>query len=356
MIRVFLLSFCFLIFCNSTIAQTEGDSVIQVGFTGSQPFVIPGTDSEGISVDLWREVAFQGDLNYELTHFKNVTAGLDAVKSQTVDVLVGPITINSDRAANVTFSQPFFETEMAILAPKIEQGFWDYVKPIFSTTFLFGVLGLFFLLSIVGVLLWVVERKTLTPEGKNGTVRGIGNGIWLAIVTMTTVGYGDFAPRTLSGRVIVGIWMIVSLITATSFVAGIATTISQIKGEDETITSLLHLEGKEVAVPDNEKIIDNITTVGGRPTPVSNIDEGFDRLANGEVDALVYDVIALEYTFNQHGGDEFVLSKKNILPQNYGFAFFEATSLKKLVDIEILKLKESGEIQKVIDRWVNSGE
>ena len=356
MIRIFLLSFCFLIFCGSTIAQTESDSVIQVGFTGSQPFVIPDTEGDGISVDLWRDIAFEGKLDYELTHFEGVSSGLEAVKNQSIDVLVGPITINSDRAAEVTFSQPFFETEMAILAPKIEQGFWDYVKPIFSTTFLFGVLGLFLLLSIVGVLLWMVERKTLTPEGKNGTVRGIGNGIWLAIVTMTTVGYGDFAPKTLSGRVIVGIWMIISLITATSFVAGIATTISQIKGEDETITSLLHLEGKRVAVPDNEKIIDNITTVGGRPAPVSDIHEGFEKLSNGDVDALVYDVIALEYTYRSHDEDDFVLSKKNILPQNYGFAFHEASSLKRLVDIEILKLKESGEIQKVIDRWVNSGE
>ncbi|AWW31216.1 amino acid ABC transporter substrate-binding protein [Echinicola strongylocentroti] len=356
MIRFIPLFFCFVIFCGASLAQTESDAVIRVGFTGSQPFVIPGTDSDGISVDLWREVAFQGDLDYELTHFENVTSGLDAVKNQTVDVLVGPITINSDRAANVTFSQPFFETEMAILAPKIEQGFWDYVKPIFSTTFLFGVLGLFFLLSIVGVLLWMVERKTLTPEGKNSTIGGIGNGIWLAIVTMTTVGYGDLAPKTLAGRVIVGMWMIISLITATSFVAGIATTISQIKGEGDTITSLLHLEGKKVAVPDNQKIIDNITTVGGRPEPVANINEGFERLSNGEVDALVYDVIALEYTYRSHDEGQFVLSKKRIVPQNYGFAFHEASSLKRLVDIEILKLKESGEIQKVIDRWVNSGE
>ncbi|WP_229239800.1 transporter substrate-binding domain-containing protein [Echinicola soli] len=332
------------------------DSVIQVGFTGSQPFVIPNTEADGISVDLWRDIAFQGGLNYELTHFKNVTSGLDAVKNQTIDVLVGPITINSDRAANVTFSQPFFETEMAILAPKIEQGFWDYVKPIFSTTFLFGVLGLIFALSIVGVLLWVVERNTLSPEGKHSTIRGIGNGIWLAIVTMTTVGYGDLAPKTLSGRVIVGVWMIISLITATSFVAGIATTISQIKGEDETITSLLHLEGRKVVVPDNEKIIDNITTVGGRPEPVADINEGFEMLSSGEVDALVYDVIALEYTYRGHDEDRFVLSKKNILPQNYGFAFYEASSLKRLVDIEILKQKESGEIQKVINRWVSSGE
>lgn len=102
MIRIFLLSFCFLIFCGSTIAQTESDSVIQVGFTGSQPFVIPDSEGDGISVDLWRDIAFEGKLDYELTHFEGVSSGLEAVKNQSIDVLVGPITINSDRAAEVT--------------------------------------------------------------------------------------------------------------------------------------------------------------------------------------------------------------------------------------------------------------
>ncbi|GGZ34131.1 amino acid ABC transporter substrate-binding protein [Echinicola pacifica] len=352
MIRILLLvGYLFLTFSSE--AQTVADSSLRVGYTGSQPFVIEGTEPKGISVSLWRDLAYHLGLDYELMPYENTTAGIEAVKNREIDVLVGPVTINSDRAAHVAFSQPFFETEMAILAPSVEMGFWDYVKPLFSATFLFGVLGLMFALTLVGVILWFVEKETLTPEGEKSTLRGIGNGVWLAIVTMTTVGYGDLAPKTLAGRGVVSVWMIVSLITATSLVAGIATTISQIKGEDQTITSILHLEGKKVAVPNNPKIIDNISTVGGRPVPIPNAREGYDLLAKGQVDAVVYDVIPLEYTYLNHDESQYVLSKKNILPQYYGFVFPEASELKKLIDIEILKMRESDEIQQIIDNWVN---
>ena len=36
--------------------------------------------------------------------------------------------------------------------------------------------------------------------------------VWLALVTMTTVGYGDFAPKSTSGYVITSILTVVSVL------------------------------------------------------------------------------------------------------------------------------------------------
>ncbi|QLE01195.1 transporter substrate-binding domain-containing protein [Galbibacter sp. BG1] len=351
--RIQLCCLLFLAFQLQLFAQVPKDSILKVGYTGSAPFVLNEDIPNGISIDVWKEIAFKTNLNYDLVPFTNIDNGIIAVKNNKIDVLIGPITINSERAEQISFSQPYFDTEMAILAPNIDLSIWERIKPFFSSTFLYAVLGLFLVLGIVGFLFWLVEGRYRKSDFGKSPIKGIGNGIWLAIVTMTTVGYGDYAPRTALGRFIIGAWMIISLIMATSFVAGIATTLTVTSKEGKTITSLPQLEGKRVAVPPYNKLIDNVNIVGGEPVIVENVKDGYRMLLNNEVDALVYDVIPLEYAFKAREKNKFVLSKKNILPQHYGFIFPEANALEKQIDIAILKLKEDDAINKIIDSWIN---
>jgi len=46
------------------------------------------------------------------------------------------------------------------------------------------------------VLFYAVE------QGTNPNILSIGDGIWWAIVTLTTIGYGDIYPWTTAGRII----------------------------------------------------------------------------------------------------------------------------------------------------------
>ena len=79
-------------------------------------------------------------------------------------------------------------------------------------TFAFSVLGTETILG--GISLFLVERND-NPE-----IMSIGDGLWWALVTITTVGFGDITPVTTVGRFIGGAMMIGGLITLALF-AGI---------------------------------------------------------------------------------------------------------------------------------------
>ena len=67
-------------------------------------------------------------------------------------------------------------------------------------------------LTVVGGLIWLAERKA-NPDEFPGGVAGLGNGMWFAIVTMTTVGYGDRSPKTTVGRLLSAVWMLFATIS-----------------------------------------------------------------------------------------------------------------------------------------------
>jgi polar amino acid transport system substrate-binding protein len=346
------LTLLFLFFSLLSVGQTK-DEKIRVGYAGSAPFVMEGEKEEGIVFDIWKEIAFDLNLKYTLEEYPSVEAGIEAAKNNEIDILLGPTTINEERAEEIAFSQPYYNTEMAILAPVQELSVWEKASPIFSKTFLFAVLGLLLILTIVGFLFWVVEGRKYKEDYGAHIHQGIGSGIWLAIVTMTTVGYGDYAPRTPACRVVMGSWMIISLILATTFVAGIATTLSLTAREDKTITSIQQLDGKKVAVPDYNKIMERVRNVDGQPIPVKTVSEGYELLLNKKVDALIYDEIPLEYIFAEKEKDNYILSKKKIEPQYYGFVFPIGSNLKRKVDLEIIHLQDTKEISHIVEDWIS---
>lgn len=88
-----------------------------------------------------------------------------------------------------------------------------------SRAFLATVGTLTVLLFAVGGLAWLAERRRNRKEFEPAPARGLFDGFWWAVVTMTTVGYGDKTPITVPGRLLGVFWMfcaviLTSLVTA----------------------------------------------------------------------------------------------------------------------------------------------
>jgi voltage-gated potassium channel len=74
-----------------------------------------------------------------------------------------------------------------------------------TATVLLGALGIF-----------AVE------SGRNQTIGGFGDALWWAVVTATTVGYGDVSPVTLEGRLIAVVLMVMGIGVIGVFTATVA--------------------------------------------------------------------------------------------------------------------------------------
>lgn len=84
------------------------------------------------------------------------------------------------------------------------------------TTHFFQVIILMaFILLLASTAMYLVERR-------NFAVQGFLDSIWWALVTVTTVGYGDIVPTTIIGRVIAFGLMISGMILVSLFTAAIA--------------------------------------------------------------------------------------------------------------------------------------
>jgi voltage-gated potassium channel len=119
------------------------------------------------------------------------------------------------------------------------------------------------------LLVYVAGLAVLDAErGGDGSIQSLGNALWWAFVTITTVGYGDYYPVTPTGQfvavgVMIGGIALIGVVTAT-LASWIVERVEQKETETEAIT-VAHLEALTTEVASLRKLIEENVT-----TPVQN--------------------------------------------------------------------------------------
>ena len=86
----------------------------------------------------------------------------------------------------------------------------------------------------------------------------VGLGIWWALQTVTTVGYGDVVPATTAGRTIGGLEMVLGIAFISFVTAGVTSSLVQRAARAESEADRVHRE--EIA----ERIVDQLAELGKR--------------------------------------------------------------------------------------------
>jgi len=206
-------------------------------------------------------------------------------------------------------------------------------------------------LLIVGIGVWLFERK-YNPEHFGGsTVQGIGAGFWFSAVTMATVGYGDKHPKTIGGRIVSLIWMFTAVILVSLFTA--------------TITSMLTVKQLETSVRGIEDLKNDV--VGTMPYTTSeaflkncsipvktykSVEEGLDALINGEIKAFVFDAPELRYRIMQRFRGKLEVLPQTYSQENYGIALVNDSPLLRSINRVLLQKIRNQEWQESLHYYL----
>lgn len=279
-----------------------------VGIHPSPPFVV-ATDNggwSGLSVELWRLMAEKAGLSYR---FAPMELGqlFDALGDGTIDIAVGALSMTAEREQRLDFSHPYLITGLGIAAPVQPDSPLRAALARLVSHQLGDAVGLVVLwLLVSGALVWLFERRHNPAMFGGDRIRGIGSGVWWALVTLTTVGYGDKAPITVPGRIVAAIWMIASLVILSSLTAAIASSLT-VNTLTSTISGPADLPGKRVAT-----VSASISAVWLRDHGIGfqgypRLEQALDALENHQVDAVVYDAPILNLALKARGNPDFRL-------------------------------------------------
>ena len=331
---------------------------LKVGVTGSPPFVIrEGEKSSGISLDVWLHIAEENDLTYELISQSSPKKGIQALNDGSIDLLIGPISITPRRLAmpNVDFTQPYYMGRVGVLLPLDPPSLFSRVQVFFGWAVVSSILVMISVLLVVGSLIWLAERRRNPEQFPRRWMPGIASGMWFALVTLTTVGYGDKAPVTRTGRGITGAWMITSLIAVSSLTASLASAFTLfLSGSTlDIITNPLQLKTRRVAVVSGTSGMDMAEQDGMRLVPSADLKGAVRLLLEGQADALVFDEPAIRYYIKQNPQLALQLAPFNLGEETYGFALKANNPLRTPLDVSILRMQRTGKIEAIDEKHLN---
>jgi ABC-type amino acid transport substrate-binding protein len=345
---------------SHTIADVEkqDEKILRVATKRLEPFVVYRNQRyTGFSIELWEKIADEMGVNYELYGVNTMAKLLDEVTRGTADLAIAGIGITSKREQDLDFSHPFFESGLQIMVSEefdtpLGAIFAKVFSILFSPGLAYGV-GLFFIVLLIAAhMIWLLERRH-NPQFSRGYFTGLWQSIWWAVVTVTTVGYGDKTPKGKMGRLFALIWILAGYFVFAYFTASVTTTVT-VQELQGSISGLQDLYGKKVATVEKSPAADYLTAQGMPTVKIANIETACLLLEQGEVDAVVYDAPVLQHYAVQKGKGKVKVVGLIFQEQSYGIALQFKSPYREEINIALLKLVESGIYKEIHDKWFGS--
>lgn len=338
-----------------TSTATPADRELIVGTKEAPPFAMRASDGSwsGISIDLWRRIADQLHLRYHFEEEPNVEELIGEVNAGKFDVAVAALTVTAPRARVVDFTQPFYNSGLGIAVPAGGEPSW---LPLLYTLTSFGfaqaILALVGLALAAGLLIWIFERHHNEDFGGN-VAKGLTTGVWWSTVAMTQRQAGGISPKTMPGRIVAIVWMVVSIVTIAVFTASVTSTLT-IKHLQGTVHGVSDLPSVRVGAVRGTSTEDALSRLHIGYRLFATPQDGLKALRGHAIDAFVYDKPLLAWLVQNDFSSSIDLIDATFEPQEYAFALPNNSSLERTLNVAMLDAIHSDWWRQLVIRYVGS--
>uniref|UniRef100_A0A8C1Q9S5 Glutamate receptor n=1 Tax=Cyprinus carpio TaxID=7962 RepID=A0A8C1Q9S5_CYPCA len=290
------------------------------------------------------------------------------------DVAVAPLTITLVREEVIDFSKPFMSLGISIMIKKptkSKPGVFSFLDPLAYEIWMcivfayIGVSVVLFLVSRFSPYEWHREEKQeKQPEHNNEF--GIFNSLWFSLGAFMQQGC-DISPRSLSGRIVGGVWWFFTLIIISSYTANLAAflTVERMVSPIESAEDLAKqteiaygtLDGgstKEFFRRSKIAVFEKMWSYMKSAEPsvfVKTTDEGVVRVRKSKGKyAYLLESTMNEYIEQRKPCDTMKVGG-NLDSKGYGVATPKGSALRNPVNLAVLKLNEQGLLDKLKNKW-----
>ena len=319
-----------------TAAAARPEQPLAVGVAEQPPFAIKGENGtwQGIGVQLWREVADAMNLTYDLRELPSDSLASRLAGGALDVALTAPATRVDEQ--RIDFLHPYYTATLGVAGTN-QRSLWSIVKGVFTMRFLRIALWLSALLFIVGVAIWLIERHQNDDHfgGERSALEGVGAGFWWSGVTMTTIGYGDKAPKTFWGRTLALLWMLVAMGITASLTASIVSAVGM--GSSNSLNMPGDLRGKKVGSVPNTESAEYLEDEGVAFQEFGTPLDGLRALQQDEIDTFVGSAPTLRYLMSEHAALETNVQTTSRYPQRYALALPAGSPLREPMNQAVLR-------------------
>jgi polar amino acid transport system substrate-binding protein len=312
----------------------------------------PDGSMSGISVDLWRRIAERLERQFKLIPVAEMESILSGLEQGRFDAAIGAITITPEREKRVDFSYPAHRSGVAVALRK-EKGPLAALKSYVTAATELGplIVSSLAMLVLIGIVMWLIERRHPSAQGSESSVVTLRDGLYWAIVTMTTVGYGDKTPKSTVGRVIAVSWMFASLVWVSLLSTTLVSRLTVERAESRDLATTVDLTRKKLAAVAQSSGAEYLDQHRLQYMKFNNLPDALDSLAGGTSDAVVNSVGALQYLISKRYASAEEMPQGLLAPAYMAIALPEHSPLKRPIDEALVKITSDPEWISLEDKF-----
>ncbi|MDZ4742253.1 MAG: transporter substrate-binding domain-containing protein [Verrucomicrobiota bacterium] len=313
---------------------------IKVGFEPKIPYVIASEKGElgGLAVELWGQIAERRNIDYDVV-LLDPGDGVKAIKEGRVQVVFLATAINPVHERDIDYSVPFYNDNDAVVikSRSLAPSLWGTIKLVFSISFIDIFIYLIIIFTFAGSMIWLIERRTNHLEFRRPFFKGIQDGLWWAVVTISTIGYGDKVAKSPAGKAISTFWIIFGIILTSVITAAFAST-ATLNIVKYNVNSIQDLKGLKVGVVEGTEAENILKDRRVNCLSYENYEKGFDELNKDKIDVFFGAQSALDYELKILKLDDIIQPIKTKNRDRYAFAFPDNSPLIEDVNISIMEI------------------